>query len=116
MKVDNQVINSVIEQVLQERKRQDRLWGIQDHNDDRWYAILGEEFGELGKAINEQTDLTKELIQCIAVLVAWFESIGRRTDRCIICGGAVTSTLTGGIRVKRIICDSKECLEKFTAK
>ena len=31
-----------------ERRRQDKLWGVQDHDHFTWLAILTEEVGELG--------------------------------------------------------------------
>lgn len=39
--------------VIGERYRQDEKWGEQHHELGIWYAILGEEFGEVGKEICE---------------------------------------------------------------
>ena len=50
--LDNGTHNVLIE-VGQERHRQERKWGPQHHSAADWYTILGEEFGEVGHAINE---------------------------------------------------------------
>jgi len=70
-----------------ELERQFGKWGVQSHAQAHWYAILGEEFGEVGKAICEialsnTTDLTtenlrEELIQVAAVALAAVESLDR---------------------------------------
>jgi hypothetical protein len=39
--------------VADELCRQVARWGVQSHSQQNWYAILGEEFGEVGKAICE---------------------------------------------------------------
>ena len=66
-----------------ERSRQDRKWGEQNHNPFVWLAILGEEFGELQKAILEYNfadyykeptkEIETELIQVTAVAKAMWE-------------------------------------------
>ena len=71
--------------VFDEIKRQDDKWGEQrTHPPEWWYPILGEEFGELGKAMLENhfdypnadsTDVKKELVQVIAVGIQWLKSI-----------------------------------------
>lgn len=78
--------------VQTERDRQDAKWGEQNHLPEVWYAILGEEFGEVGTGIlnatlqgqNEQLTRTEaweqyreELIQVAAVAVAAVESYDR---------------------------------------
>ena len=75
-----------------ERHRQEEKWGQQDHSPERWYTILGEEVGEVGKAINEAydnyrlkgkpgkqawKDYRDELVQVAAVAVAAIESLDR---------------------------------------
>lgn len=71
----------VIDQVRDERARQDEKWGSQRHLDDgRWTEIFLEELGEAAKAKLEG-DLRgqrTELVQATAVLVAWIESIDAR--------------------------------------
>lgn len=43
--------------------------------DDRKLAVLGEEFGEVAKALIEGDGLRDELIQVAAVALAWAESL-----------------------------------------
>jgi hypothetical protein len=45
-----------------------RKWGVQDHSDADWLPILGEEFGEINKAIAG------------SVVLAWLETIERRRN------------------------------------
>lgn len=67
-----------------ERERQDMKWGSQRHlHDDVWNRILGEEVGEVAKALNEQEpieNLRAELVQVAAVCVAWIEALDTRKD------------------------------------
>lgn len=39
--------------IMAERKRQDEKWGVQRHHPVEWLSILGEEFGEVCKAVCE---------------------------------------------------------------
>ena len=59
-----------------EQERQIAKWGKQDHDAYFWYAILGEEFGEIGKALNERDfeHASEELIQVAAVCLSWLEA------------------------------------------
>lgn len=81
----------ILSEIAAERGRQDARWGIQDHPSPAWTAILGEEFGEVSKAVVEATfthnikalpsleaHLEMELVQVAAVCVAWIEAITRR--------------------------------------
>lgn len=72
--------HGVLHEVVGERCRQDARWGVQNHTGQYWIAILGEEFGEVCKAILEQevVDLRAELIQVAAVAVAAVESLDRQ--------------------------------------
>ena len=74
--------------VMQERYRQDKKWGVQNHSAEWWLAILMEEVGELAQAILEThfdngTDLggidniRKEAVQCAAVAIAMLECLDR---------------------------------------
>ncbi len=68
--------------VQEERGRQDGRWGEQNHKPLLWLAILGEEYGELQKAVLKTTTgecfkVEMELIQVAAVAKAMFES-GKR--------------------------------------
>ena len=61
-----------------ERKRQDDKWGAQRHLDDNlWTTILGEEYGEICRAILEKDweNLKEELVQTAAVCVAALEDL-----------------------------------------
>lgn len=61
----------IIEKVLEERKRQDIKWGRTDHIAPVWGMIIGEEYGEMCKAINEfgfnPTQKTEEQIYTEAI-------------------------------------------------
>ena len=62
-----------------ERLSQDAKWGEQNHTVQKWYMILGEEVGEVAKAIleHDSSQLGKELVQVAAVCKAVYES-GKR--------------------------------------
>ncbi len=75
--------------VREERIRQDTKWGVQNHDDFEWLAILVEEVGEIGKSlaesrINPESELKalelfenmkQEIVQTAAVCIAWLENI-----------------------------------------
>jgi NTP pyrophosphatase (non-canonical NTP hydrolase) len=69
----------IMERIDTERKRQERMWGQQDHSPAVWLSILAEEFGEVAKALNENdpSGYKGELIQVAAVAVAMIESVQR---------------------------------------
>lgn len=77
----------VLEEVREERVRQDAKWGQQDHHPTEWLSILGEEFGEVCKAVceahfkyeNGETweNYREELIQVAAVAVSMVQSYDR---------------------------------------
>jgi hypothetical protein len=77
--------------VLEERERQQGLWGEQNHPLDKWGLILGEEFGEVSKAIldfdtqsdsdhwNELLDnVVEECVHTAAVAIQIVEFINRK--------------------------------------
>lgn len=71
--------------ISEERDRQDAKWGVQDHSDLRWLAILVEELGEAAAEVitkpgYSERRLKWELVQVAAVAIAWVESIDRRTE------------------------------------
>lgn len=70
----------VLDEIYDERVRQTNKWGIQNHDDTMWSVILGEEFGEVCRAIFEgdEVQTKEELIQVAAVAVAWLEAFDRR--------------------------------------
>ena len=59
-----------------ERERQIKLWGVQKHSLERWSVILGEEFGEVCKAVYEDKpeEVREELIQLASVAVQILET------------------------------------------
>jgi len=66
--------------VLAEMGMQDIKWGHdRDLDAGLWYLILGEEFGEVGKAVLENDEnLREELIQVAAVAIQWIEMLDRQ--------------------------------------
>lgn len=73
-------------QVWIERINQNKKWGRQNHDNGKWLAILGEEFGEVCQAIQQgsssskETDasnLYEELIHVAAVASAFAEQVIR---------------------------------------
>jgi len=48
--------------VAGERIKQDLKWGEQNHDPLEWYAILGEEFGEVGKELCENAAYARKLM------------------------------------------------------
>lgn len=77
--------HSILSEIQTERKRQDAIWGKQNHADFIWLSILTEEIGEVAQAIlhdgfggSHKGMARKELIQAAAVAVAWLECMDRR--------------------------------------
>lgn len=85
--------DQVLVLIAAERVRQFEKWGRQNHSPALWYAILGEEFGEVGKEICEAEAefsrdddyagrghllrLKAELVHLLAVGTAMLESLER---------------------------------------
>ena len=70
-----------LQAVMEERARQDRKWGEQNHGDLYWLGILMEEAGEVAKAIishKNAGEVKEELIHVTAVGLAWLECMERR--------------------------------------
>ena len=88
----------ILEEVTVERVRQDQKWGEQNHDPFKWAAILGEEVGEVNRAVLEMhfnedpemaDDLRIELIQVAAVAVAAVQCMdrqGRKAELAEIMG------------------------------
>ncbi len=83
-------MNNVFEEIGNERLRQDRKWGVQNHNPVEWIAVLTEEVGEAAKAAleahlshneNGLSGYRKELIQIAAVAVAMVECYDRNLKK-----------------------------------
>jgi|TARA_R110001583_G_scaffold69913_5_gene198084 hypothetical protein len=70
----------VLEAVLAERERQDKIWGIQDHDDSWWNIITVERNGDIAREVygQNETKLFIELIQTCATYLAWAETVRRR--------------------------------------
>lgn len=78
--------------IKKERERQTELYGEQNHDFPVWATILGEEVGEVNKAIYERhvavdfekndkiTELKNELVQVAAVSVQMLEYIERNQE------------------------------------
>jgi NTP pyrophosphatase (non-canonical NTP hydrolase) len=75
----------VLKLIAEERERQDKKWGEQNHKPDRWAVILGEEYGEVCRAIFEETSsqYLAELVQVAAVAAAAAECEFRRQQNLI---------------------------------
>ncbi len=80
--------HTILNEIVEERKRQDVKWGEQNHSPIEWCAILGEEVGEVQKAALEEhfgfkgkkgdfKPYRQELIQVASVALAMLESIER---------------------------------------
>lgn len=76
----------IIDDVIDERERQDEKWGEQNHFTERWATIIGEEYGEMCEAINEfrfnptletEEDIYTETIQTMASCMAMLECMER---------------------------------------
>lgn len=79
----------IIQQVVDERTRQDDMWGVQSHDPAVYLMILGEEVGEANKAALEAAMSTlqdrpeglrkyrEELVQVAAVAIAMIECLDR---------------------------------------
>lgn len=80
-KMNIAITNEVLSEVVNERINQDNKWGEQNHLPPFWLAILGEEFGEVCKAVFEHNyhsgGYRKELIHVAAVAVAMVECFDR---------------------------------------
>jgi hypothetical protein len=94
MTVNNETIKA-LEDVYNERVRQDEKWGSQESNADTvWLAILTEEVGESAQEVLTREfgvesgkghgDLREELVQVAAVAVAWIECLDRKVQEATL--------------------------------
>ena len=96
-------MRNVLEEVAQERLKQNIKWGVQNHNVVEWVAILTEEVGEVAKEavdfhfangdinpnlkagitlqMQRLMDYRKECIQVAAVAVQMVESLDRQLKK-----------------------------------
>lgn len=75
----------VLNDIMQERARQDEKWGEQNHKPPVWLTILMEEVGEASQAVLHEKfgghaaeNLREEMVQVAAVAVAFIEYLDRR--------------------------------------
>ena len=80
----------ITEQFLSERESQENKWGADKtkhlnkfyigHPDMFWTVTLGEQFGEISKAVSTKNvhSLYNELIKCGATCMGWAEGIQKR--------------------------------------
>jgi NTP pyrophosphatase (non-canonical NTP hydrolase) len=73
-----------LDDILAERSKQDKKWGVQNHDPFTWLSILQEEVGEYAKEINEYpngqlsyTNMRNECVQVAAVALQMVECIDR---------------------------------------
>ena len=76
------ILRDPLQDVIEERARQDKKWGEQNHTDLYWLGILTEELGELAQTIIEERtdDIYLELTQVTAVGLAWLECLHRKNS------------------------------------
>lgn len=79
MAIDKVALKDVLEDVVLERFRQEKLWGQQDHHVEKWVSILLEEVGEVALAVNQASnkDYRRELVQVAAVAIQMVEALDR---------------------------------------
>lgn len=72
-------ITPVEQDIRDERDRQDRKWGVQNHGLRTWAVVLMEEVGEFSEAVLQGriTDAKAEMVQIAAVAVATLECMDR---------------------------------------
>lgn len=85
---DLQHQTSIWAEILAERNFQDNKWGIRTMDPTLWLPILGEEVGEVNKAVVEiifdkadKQNLRDELIQVAAVALAMIEDLDRQNQQ-----------------------------------
>ena len=86
--MDNPQQEKAIKKIVEERKKQDKKWGEQNHHPIYWLGILTEELGEVSKEIIDHPkgdirgeEYEEELIQLAAVAVAALECWYRHKDK-----------------------------------
>lgn len=72
----------VLGEVYAERNDQHVKWGEQNHDPAYWVSILGEEFGEVCRAVQsgDMENYREELIQLAAVAAQMVECIDRTAE------------------------------------
>ncbi len=74
------MMEKILQEIRNERKRQDLKFGKRTNDNDPWMEILAEEVGEVANALIDKWDseTEKELIQVAAVCVKWIEHLRGR--------------------------------------
>jgi len=70
----------ILNLVRDERDRQYEKWADQTHTFEEWKSIFDEEFAEFKCKVicgHDKKEVSKELVECIAVLCAWARDINR---------------------------------------
>ncbi|WP_353159321.1 MazG-like family protein [Myroides odoratus] len=80
-------MENIFNEIKQERERQDKKWGVQNHHPFVWLGILGEEVGEVNKAVLDHNfdgktleNYREELIQVAAVAVSMIQCLDRNNN------------------------------------
>ncbi|EJB8542973.1 MazG-like family protein [Vibrio parahaemolyticus] len=77
-KLKKHLLTEALVSTMNEMVSQDEKWGAdRELSSFMWNAILGEEVGEVSKAILEKEGLREELVQVAAVALQWIENIDR---------------------------------------
>jgi len=82
--VESSEQGAALRAIADERRRQDRKWGVTTHPLDTHFRVLAEEFGEVVKALNEKESLDRvkeELIHTAACCVKMAEDIDRHHSK-----------------------------------
>ena len=89
---------TIYREILEERKRQDKEWGVNHHSPVIWSGILSEESGEVSKGALEAyfdnyastgdwSNYREELVQAAAVAIAAIESLDATWSKPIVSQG-----------------------------
>ena len=85
---DKERRDEILKLILGEREDQLAIWGWQTRNDPEWLVILMEEVGEASKEILEESPTSYhvafELIQSVAVGVAWLEDLFKKNPEIVV--------------------------------
>lgn len=75
-------MEQVLQEIREERLRQNAKWGEQNHDYPTWRVILDEETGEASNAFLEEDwdNFRVELVQCAAVMVQMIECWDRKNN------------------------------------
>jgi NTP pyrophosphatase (non-canonical NTP hydrolase) len=114
----------VLEEVYEERRRQDLKWGQQDHDAFVWLGILMEEVGEVARAALEAkftsepqmfqaghiAEYRKELTHVAAVAAAMIECLDRAKEKETTEDGG-QKTEDGGRKTETVYPEARSTIE-----